>query len=511
MSRFKEPPLGFVCPYKDHCPYLEGLSTHWIFSEYQRSHIQEHEHWRTREQMAEEINSLLATVSEQAEQIDRLQAENKRLHQRNFKPRRRSDSSSSTTETKENRKPPSKKKKRGAPQGHPPWTRKVPDHIDRTVKIDPPCSCPHCQEQTDLSQTDTTSFVQEDIVLRPQTLVTTYIHATAYCPKCRRQVIRELDGELPFAPIGPNAKAAALYLRHELKLPYRKIQQAISTLFGLDFVAASSLGFEKRARKNADPLYEELILKMRTGDIVHADETHWREDGKNHFVWYAGNNDVAVFHIDAHRSSEAAKVLLGDRIEGVLVTDAYAAYNAISVLARQSCLAHLLRKAQEVGQELDAMKHPDTASVRFCSALAKLFKMACQKTIPSGRKARTQLKDRFLRALDLICDKVVNFPKAETLRKRLVPGAREYDEVFTFIAVNGPPTNNHAERTLRPLVIFRKVCMGTRSAEGSKNISVFSSVTETAKIQGSPIIDVFLALLTETTAKAHDVIFNDSS
>ncbi len=512
MSRFKEPPLGFVCPYKDHCPYLEGLSTHWIFSEYQRSHIQEHEHWRTREQMAEEINSLLTTVSEQAEQIDRLQAENKRLHQRKFKPRKRPHSSSSTPSSKaDQQEPGTKKKKRGAPVGHPPWTRKVPDHMDRTVLVEAPCTCPHCQETTDQSKTDTTSFVQEDVVLRPQTVVTTYIHTTAYCPKCRRQVIRKLENQLPFAPIGPNAKAAALYLRHELKLPYRKIQHLMSTLFGLEFVPASTLGFEQRARKNADPLYEELILKMRTGDIVHADETHWREDGKNHFVWYAGNNDVAVFHIDAHRSSEAAKVLLGDRIEGVLVTDAYAAYNAISVLARQSCLAHLLRKAHEVGQELDAMKHPDPASVRFCKVLAKLFKMACQKTIPSGRKARTQLKDRFLRALDLICDKVVNFPKAETLRKRLVPGAREYDEVFTFIAVNGPPTNNHAERTLRPLVIFRKVCMGTRSAEGSKNISVFSSITETAKLQGSQILDVFLALLTETTAKAHDVIFNDSS
>ncbi|NKB25893.1 MAG: hypothetical protein GKR87_16290 [Kiritimatiellae bacterium] len=86
-----------------------------------------------------------------------------------------------------------------------------------------------------------------------------YIHSTAWCPKCRRQVIRKLQSQLPFAPIGPNSKAAALYLRHELKLPYRKIQQAMSALFGLDFVPASSLGFEKRARKNADPLYEDLI------------------------------------------------------------------------------------------------------------------------------------------------------------------------------------------------------------------------------------------------------------
>ena len=163
---------------------------------------------------------------------------------------------------------------------------------------------------------------------------------------------------------------------------------------GSIFVPASCLGFEKRARKNADPLYEDLIEKLRVADIVHADETHWRQNGENHIVWYAGNNDVALFHIDAHRSSEAAKVLLGDRIEGLLVTDAYAAYNAIAV-ARQSCLAHLLRKAHELSELLQTMKHPDPASIHFCHALAKLFTMACDKKIPSGHKARIDLKNNF--------------------------------------------------------------------------------------------------------------------
>ena len=102
-------------------------------------------------------------------------------------------------------------------------------------------------------------------------------------------------------------------------------------------------------------------------------------------------------------------------------------------------------------------------------------------------------------------------PKAETLRTRLIPEAREHSEVFAFIEVDGPPTNNHAERALRPLVIARKVCMGTRSREGSENIAVFTSLTQTAKLHQSPIIKLFLALLTESTAKAQDVIFNNSS
>ena len=127
--------------------------------------------------------------------------------------------------------------------------------------------------------------------------------------------------------------------------------------------------------------------------------------------------------------------------------------------------------------------------------------MACDKTIPSGHKARIDLKNNFLRALDLICEKPL----------LLIPGAREHGEVFSFIEFDGPPTNNHAERALRPLVIFRKVCMGTRSREGSENMSVFTSLTQTAKLQGHSIIDLFLALLSGTTAQAQDVIFNNSS
>lgn len=509
MPRRKEPPAEFLCPYQNHCPYLEGLSTRWIFSEYQRSHIREHEHWRIREEMAEEIAQLQQTVFEQAAQIDQLRAENKRLHQRGFKPRKNRNTPEATPSGQTQSE--KKNRKRGAPKGHPPWNREFPDRIDRSIQVDAPCTCPHCQGQTDESRTGTTSFLQEDIVLRPQTVVSEYIHTTAWCPNCRRQVIRKLEHELPFAPIGPNAKAAALYLRHELKLPYRKIQQAMSTLFGLDFVPASSLGFEKRARQNAAPLYQELILKMRASDRVHADETHWRQDGLNHFVWYAGNENVALFHINARRSAEAAKVLLGERIDGLLITDAYAGYNAIEVTARQSCLAHLLRKADELKKELELMEKPDPHSLRLCTALIRLFKLACTKKIPPSKKARTALQNRLLRALDLICEKPVGFAKAETLRKRLIPSAREYEQVFAFVEFDGPPTNNHAERALRPLVIFRKICMGTRSPRGSENISIFSSLTQTAKLQDASVLDLFGALLSGTATEARDLIFDDST
>lgn len=180
--------------------------------------------------------------------------------------------------------------------------------------------------------------------------------------------------------------------------------------------------------------------------------------------------------------------------------------------ARQSCLAHLIRKADETAGILAAMKAPDAASVRFCHQLARLFRLACHIAVPTGKRAREELTARLLRILDRVCGtEALGHPKAETLRSRPVPGAREYNEVFAFVRSGGPPTNNHAERALRPLVIFRKVCLGSRSRTGSENVAIFSSLAQTAKLQAGKVIDMFQALFSGSAAQAHAQIFPDTS
>lgn len=502
MGRGKEAPDGFVCPYQDRCPHLDGLSAFGVFQARQRSSDREHEHWRIREALVAETAELRCQLREQAREIEQLRAENRLLHQRGFKFVKRPAAAQKDAAA-------SPCKPRGAPRGHPAWNRKVPENIDQTVHVEAPLFCPHCQSATDPRDGGQTSYVQEDLVMIPRAVATRYVHDTALCPHCRRQVIAPLEGELPFAPIGPKAKATALYLRHVLRLPYRKINTAMKTLFGLDFVAASTLGFEKRATRNAAPIHADLLDKMRLGAVVHADETHWREDGRAAWLWYAGNESLAVFRIDPRRNSEAAVSLLGDKLEGLLVTDAYAAYNAIAC-DRQSCLAHLLRKAREIGEELALIPQADTAALRFCENIKNLFQETCKATIPASRNYQKILIAHLRSKLDSLCRNPLAFAKAETLRKRLLPNSPEYEQLFAFITHNGPPTNNHAERSLRPLVIFRKICLGTRSSTGSHNIALFASLSQTATLQGSDTLNVFLQLFGSSPLHAHHAIFGSS-
>jgi hypothetical protein len=99
------------------------------------------------------------------------------------------------------------------------------------------------------------------------------------------------------------------------------------------------------------PVVRELFEVLRASNVVHADETGWRIDGKNVWAWCISNPRLALFLIDQHRSGEVVRQALGDSLPGVLVTDFYAAYNQIDC-RKQNCLVHLLRELERVREEL---------------------------------------------------------------------------------------------------------------------------------------------------------------
>ncbi|CAB1065651.1 hypothetical protein D1BOALGB6SA_10448 [Olavius sp. associated proteobacterium Delta 1] len=287
----------------------------------------------------------------------------------------------------------------------------------------------------------------------------------------------------------------------------------------MPFVPASAMNFDRTATKKGQPLYEDLKQKVRAAAYAHADETHWREDGINQFVWYAGNDQLAFHLIDRHRSSQVAQSILGDQFDGVLHADGYAAYNAVNAKDRQTCLVHLIRKAKEIRQEI-LMRKPryrDKRSIRFCNAIETLFKKACEL----GQKFNSSyfcqnksdaLQRRLYSALNTICTGTLADGKAETLRKRLLDPKKEYDRLFSFLKYpDVQPTNNQAEQSLRNMVIFRKICFGTRSIGGSYSHSVLPSLLLTAKRQGKHPLAFFQTLFTSDTTTAQAALYNDSS
>ena len=363
------PPRNFECLYRHTCPYLDGLSTTWVFGEYRRADDQYQEHLRIIETLGDGLKARDDRIRLLERENAELKAKLTAVHQRQFKANKKKGSEPVASLS-------AKEKKRGAPAGHPGWVRPKPDHIDRTVQVPAPTTCPHCRSDNLTLMEETTEHLQEDIVIQPSTVVTQYLHGQAFCPRCNRSVVQAGKDELLNAPIGPVAKSAAVYLRFRMGIPYRKVTALFRELFGLKFVPASALGFDRKAADRGRPIYEDLRQKIRASDVVHADETSWRNDGLNHYVWYAGHENLAFFHLDRHRSAEVARSIFGKNFQGTLIRDRYAAYNGIG-LNWQACLAHIITKAKEIKGEQALL--PDSEQDPYVNPFTRASRISAPK------------------------------------------------------------------------------------------------------------------------------------
>ena len=516
MPRPCYPPYDFVCQYRDHCPHLDGMSTIWVLEEYRRGEDTYDEQLRIIDRFDEELETARKRIRDLERELAELRAKYQALHQKQFKPNRKEKTLLCAKEAGDTSDGSERRKKRGAPIGHPGWFRPKPKRIDRTVQVAAPSQCPHCGSKDMKPIDEHMEHIQEDIVLVPRPLVTRYVHEQKYCRKCKRPVVQGAADEILHAPIGPVAKAVAMYLRYDICIPYRKVTEIFKVLFGLAYVPASLVGFDQKAVKMGKTIYEDLREKIRASPMAHADETSWRNDGLGHYVWFAGNENLAFFHIDRHRSAEVAKAIFGESFAGTLVRDRYAAYNGIG--ARwQACLAHIITAAKEISREhaLLPQSEQDERLDSFSCSVKDLFTRACDtgRNIKAGTislKSTLQFEKKFRTELKTICKQPLPFKPAETLRTFLM--GPEQKNLFTFLRIPGvPPTNNHAEQSLRKMVIFRKVCFGTRSQKGLKAHSIIPSLVQTAKRQGVHPLTFLQTLLTADAATAQALLYNNSS
>src|SRR3990172_5374060 len=477
MSRHPWPPYDYVCLYEHTCPYLDGLSTSWVLGQYRRADDVYHEHL----QIIDSFSAALKISEDRVRVLEReneeLRAKYQALHRKQFKPNRKQDEADGERGSAEG-PGTAKPKKRGAPVGHPGWTRPVPTRIDRIVSVSRPSVCPHCGSDELTPENTFHEHIQEDIVVKPQTVVTKYVHEEAFCPRCNRTVMGAGADEIPNAPIVPLAKSTAGYLRYGIGISYRKVQRILEDLFGMTCVPASLVGFDNKAAKRGAAIYEDVRDKFGASEGGHA--------------------------------------VFGEDFDGVLVRDRYAAYNGIG-RDFQACLAHIITNAKDIRREhaLLPQHERDAAVSLFCDHVIGLCSRACEagQNLKSGEvlwEEAANFERQFIRELTKICKQPHRFKPAETLRTYLI--GPEQKHLFTFLRIPGvPPTNNHAEQSLRHIVIFRKVCFGTRSDNGIKTHSIIPTLVQTARRQGVHPREFLHILHTADTATAQAALYNNSS
>jgi transposase len=308
------------------------------------------------------------------------------------------------------------------------------------------------------------------------------------CPRCGKRVLPPPVGQearrIGRCRFGPRLLAAITVMATVERLSGRLIQERLKREYGLRISHGGIIGLLHRMAGAAQPTYDQLQATSRASPVIHADETGWRENGQHTTVWTVSTiQTVYVSH--GRRTNAAIDGILGADFGGTIVADCYAAYDHF-LGPKQRCWAHLVR-------DLETLQHEHTADTETVAWVAGILQIYAQARLPrpaaedgmthEAVRARAQRARQCEALITALCppDLAPTLPYT-TLATRL---RTHLSELFTFVRDPAvAPTNNAAERSLRPLVIARKVSGGTRSATGSRTRMILYSLGATAKLQG---------------------------
>jgi transposase len=333
--------------------------------------------------------------------------------------------------------------------------------------------CPHCSHELSLKVSSYQRII-EDIPSTEElkARVTQYTINRYYCRYCKKIISARPKEVLPHSRLGINTLLYVLYAKYRLRLPQGLIKENLSTCFNLKVSEGELNNLLSKGHEAFKDKWQEIIEVIKHSDTVHADETSWRVNGDNHWLWTFVTNKAIRYTISQSRGKGVAQEILGDNYQGTVVSDFYAAYSQFK--HKQRCWVHLLRKARELVQQKLTLQRKQVN--RKLNRIYQQILFVRKTGKPRVRKAR-QITDKLL-ALCRI--KTTD----QELQKMLNLCSRFAGELVACVSNHDvSPDNNIAERALRPLVVMRKISGGSRSKQGAFISEVNMSVMETLRKQ----------------------------
>lgn len=423
-----------------------------------------------------EIDQLKRKLDKQARRIAVLE---KKLGERARSPHESpfgASASSAKEPFKTNASDQDRERKGGGKPGHRGHGRKNPPRCEPAEKLAAPCLCPTCGGGTESRKIET-RHVRDYIPER--TIDRHVLVETRQCTHC---------GELTEAKVPdvlPRNKYSNPFLAHAACEHYLhgRTQGDVCGRFGI------GLGAFNYAMQNLadmlEPSIDRLVRQFLADHVRFGDETGYREDGVGRYAWLLSTPQVSLFLVGQSRAARVPLELFEpyrlaeSMFAGVLVVDRYAAYNCLH-FELQYCYAHLKRDAEK----LEKLFPDDHEVKRFCRALIRELSAAMRLRRTEGLGDRryyakaAQIKANIIR----ICDSDASHTSIQELQNIFRKNAHRLYHWARDRRV--PADNNYSERSLRPLVIARKISFGTQSARGSRTRSILMSVLHSLQKQG---------------------------
>jgi hypothetical protein len=428
----------------------------------------------SREELLEIIRGLLARVEALEARVAELEEENLRL--------RRGGGSAAELWIRPSRPPKEKRERKHRAQAFV-RRREAPDEI-RYHAVE---SCPDCGRKL-LGGTPHRRRQVIELVLESR--VIEHVAIARLCSRCGRRWLPKLEdraiGAVGKRRFGASVQSLVTLLHIAGRLPLGMIQRMLRETCGLHISTGAVVALLDGVRAKAEPRVAEILEQVRASSSVCADETGWREDGVNGYVWTFSTPTLRYFVRDASRASRVPEEVLGEDFTGTVTCDFYAAYNKLGVLQR--CWFHLLQDAKALAErngdrpEVKAWEQALKALYQEATA----FTEACPES-PADSRRRRQARRHFEREARRLARPYAKDPQAlqRVLAQRLL---KHLPELFVFVTDPAvPATNNLAERSLRPTVVARKISGGTRSPKGSDTKMKLMSLIGTWLLQGKPL------------------------
>jgi transposase len=347
-------------------------------------------------------------------------------------------------------------------------------------------ACPCCGGTLGEAREEIVSTTDVPAALVPE--VRLYAVQARQCLECGRSV----RGQHPdIAPgqqgatahrVGPRVKALAHILHYIHGVPVRKTAEIVEQLTGVRLTqSAITQDAAKQTEGPVGELYGELREAVKEQAVIHTDDTGWRVGGTSAFLMAFVNPSLSVYQVrPQHRNEEVREVIPAD-FQGVMICDRGPSYDAreLEEVAQQKCLSHLIRNAK-------AVEKSKTGRARqFGQRLKELLQQALTLSAKQNELNPADYRNQVEELKDELTFHLRDRVLSDKDNQRLLNGVgAQHDRarVLSFLTEEGvEPTNNRAERDLRPAVIARKVSHCSRNERGARAFEAFTSVLQTIR------------------------------
>jgi transposase len=390
----------------------------------------------------------------------------------------------------------------GGQPGHAPGQRvRLPADRVQQVIDHVPTTCRRCQHPlpADPGPADPSPTWHQVAELPPVTaVVTEHRGHTRTCLHCGARTHTPVPADIRGRVAGPRLTAAITYLsgaRHDSK---RGVEDVVEALFGVPVSLGTVAAAEQEMSAALAAAHAEAVAAVRAAPVKNVDETGWKRAGQLCWLWAGVVKTATCFQVHARRGADGLRALLGDAPTGVVVSDRWCAYNRLAIGDRQLCWAHLKRDFQAM---VDRGGPAEPIGNELLCFAEDLF--LCWHRIRDGTWQRATLRrniDALRPGFRDVLERGVGCGCAKTAAvcRNLLDGE---PALWTFARVEGvEPTNNAAERAVRPAVLWRRRSFGCHSEAGCRFVERILTAVQTLRQQHRP---VFAFLVDAITAHRH--------